>query len=126
VNDSAGIFLLLFFVNLICAVVGSKSGKSIGRMVRKAETLPWTTMLLLLPFIGALWGIITGGIGGLLIFGIGAIFGGIIAAMVGMVALPAFTIFHRLLKKGEMIERNQFLPIAFGITFIISAFILGL
>jgi hypothetical protein len=82
--------------------------------------------MLTLPFIGILWGILTGGLGGILIFIIGAVFGGILAAMVGSVAVPSFTVFHRLLKKGDVMERNQFLPIASGITFIISAFILGL
>lgn len=63
---------------------------------------------------------------GIFIFLIGAIFGAMIAGAVGGLALPIFTIFHRWLKKGEVIERNQFLPIAMGITFIICALILGL
>lgn len=90
------------------------------------ENRSWNFMLSALPFIGILWGIITGGTGGIFIFLIGAVAGAVIAAMVGGIAVPAFAIFHRLLKKGEMIERNQFLPLALGITFIISAFILGL
>jgi hypothetical protein len=69
---------------------------------------------------------VTGAAGGIFIFIIGALFGAILAAMVGSIAVPAFTIFHRLLKRGEMIERKHFLPLAFGITFIITAFILGL
>jgi hypothetical protein len=125
-RDGVGLFLLLIFVNFVCALTGYFSGKLIGRIVSEMETCSWSLMLLSLPFIGIFWGIMTGGAGGVFIFLIGAIFGAIFAAMVGSVALPAFTIFHRLLKKGEMIERNQFLPLAFGITFIITAFILGL
>lgn len=125
-NAEPGLFVLLIFVNLVCAATGYFSGKLIGKMVLEMENRSWNLMLLTLPFIGILWGIITGGAGGFFIFLIGAFFGAIIAAMVGAIAVPVFTIFHRLLKKGEMIERNQFLPLAFGITFIISAFILGL
>ncbi|MGI8469224.1 MAG: hypothetical protein ACR2N3_12310 [Pyrinomonadaceae bacterium] len=125
-NIEPGIVVLFVFVNLVCAVAGYFSGKLIGRMARAVENYSWNKMLLLLPLIGILWGIIAGGIGGIFIFVIGAIFGAFIAALVGSVAVPAFTIFHRLLKCGEMIERKHFLPLAFGITFIVSAFIFGL
>lgn len=83
-------------------------------------------MLLALPFVGILWGILAGGAGGIIIFVVGAVFGAMLGAAVGSVALPVFAIFHRLLKTGEFIDRRQFLPLAFGITLIISAFILGL
>jgi len=83
-------------------------------------------MILLSPFIGILWGIMAGGAGGVIIFLVGAIFGAFIGGMVGGAALPLFLIFHRLLRKGEFIEQKHFLPIAFGITFTICSFILGL
>jgi len=125
-NEETLIIILAVLVNLICAVAGYFSGKLIGRMVLVAENYPWSGMLVVLPFIGIVWGIITGGAGGIIVYVIGALFGAIIAAMVGSVAVPAFTIFHRLLKKGETIELKHFLPLGFGITFIISALILGL
>jgi hypothetical protein len=118
-----GIFAV---VNLVSAIVGYFSGKSIGKIVRKTESLSWIKMLLLLPFVGILWGILTGGAGGAVFLIFGAIPGAIIGAMVGIVALPFFTIFHRLLKKGEQIDRKHFLPIASAITFSICAFVLGL
>ena len=83
-------------------------------------------MLLTLPFIGMLWGIMAGGAGGVFIFIVGAFAGAFFAAIIGSLAIPAFTIFHRLLKQGEMIEQNDFLPLAFGISLTISALILGL
>ena len=95
-------------------------------MVAETEKWSWGGMLLIMPFIGILWGIMAGGAGGIFIFVVGAVFGAIIASMVGGIALPVFTIFHRWLKKGDVIDRNQFLPIALGITLIISAFIFGL
>lgn len=125
-NPEPGMIILLLFVNLICAAAGYFSGKLIGKMILVAEHYSWNKMLVLLPFIGILWGLIAGGIGGVFIFLIGAIFGAIIAAMVGSAGITTFTIFHRLLKRGEMIERNTFLPLAFGISLAISAFILGL
>lgn len=124
--DEFWIFGVLAVVNLISAVVGFFSGKLIGKMVRETEKISWLKMLLLLPFIGMLWGIMAGGAGGIVIFIIGAIFGASLGAMVGSVAVPTFSIFHRLLKKGDLIERNQFLPVAFGVVFTICAFILGL
>lgn len=125
-SDEIWIFGVLAVVNLISAVVGFFSGKFIGKMVREVEKISWLTMLLLLPFIGMLWGIISGGAGGIIIFIFGAFFGAIFGAMVGSVALPIFTVFHRLLKKGDLMERNQFLPLAFGITFAICGYIFGM
>lgn len=125
VSDDFWIVPLLLFVNLVCTVVGYFSGKLIGRMVAELEKYSWTGMLLAMPFIGALWGIITGAAGGVFIFVIGAFFGAFIAAIVGIVALPTFSIFHRLMKKGEFIEEKHFFPIALGISSIITALILG-
>jgi hypothetical protein len=119
--------LFLIFVNVVCAIAGYYSGKKIiSQLVRKVENFSWLSMILLMPLIGILWGTITGGIGGLLIFIVGAIPGAIIASMVGSTALTTFTIFHRLLKRGDSIEQKHFLPLAFGITATICAFILGL
>ena len=113
-------------INLISAIVGYFSGKVVGKAVGKLEQTSWTKMLLALPFIGILWGLLAGGAGGIIVFVVGAVFGAAIGAMVGGVALPAFTIFHRWLKKGDFIDRKHFLPLAFGIVFIICAFIFGL
>lgn len=118
-----GVFAI---VSVVSSVVGYFSGKLIAKIVRNLEKTSWTKMLLALPFVGILWGILSGGAGGAVIFIIGAVFGAILGGIVGSFALPVFTIFHRLLKKGDQIERKHFLPLAFGITFIISAFMLGL
>ncbi len=125
-NEDIWILGVIAIVNIISSVVGFLSGKLIGKIIREVETYSWWKMLLLLPFIGIFWGIISGGAGGIIILIIGAFFGALLGGMVGSVALPAFTIFHRLLKKGDMIDRKHFLPLAFGITFIICGFILGL
>lgn len=125
-SDGAWIIGVLFIVNLISAIVGYFSGKFIAVSVREMEKYSWRMMLLAAPFIGMLWGIIAGGAGGVIIFIFGAIFGAFLGALVGGAALPVFTIFHRLLKKGEMIELKHFLPLAFGITLTICSFILGL
>ncbi len=79
-----------------------------------------------LPFVGILWGIMAGGAGGIISFVVGAFFGPLIGSLVGAAALPFFSIFHRLLKRGDKMENKHFLPLAFGIAFIISAFFLGL
>jgi len=123
--DEIGIIILLLIVNAVCTFAGYFSGKFIGKIVSNLEQLSWNKMLFALPFIGILWGILTGGTGGIFIFVIGAFFGAVIAAIVGGLAVPAFTIFHRLLKKGDLIEEKHFFPLALGITSVITAFILG-
>jgi hypothetical protein len=113
-------------VTLISTVVGYFSGKFIGNIVFELEKMSWSKMLTALPFVGIFWGIMAGGAGGIIIFGIGAFFGAVVGGLVGGAALPFFSIFHRLLKRADKIESKHFLPLAFGITFIISAFFLGL
>ena len=125
-SDEFWIIGVMAIINLISAVVGYFSGKFIGKIVADLEKMSWTKMLFILPFIGIVWGILAGGAGGIIVFGIGAIFGASLGAMVGSVALPLFTVFHRLLKKGDVIEGKQFLPLAFGVAVLICAFILGL
>jgi len=120
------VFGVMFIINLISAVVGFFSGKLVGKAIRALEKMNWLSMILLLPFLGLLWGMASGGAGGIIVFVFGAIFGAILGGIVGGVALPVFTIFHRLLKKGESIELKHFLPVAFGVTFIICGFIFGL
>jgi MFS family permease len=124
-TDDFWIVGVLAIVTLITTVVGYFSGKLIARMVRKIEEFSWIKMILLLPFIGILWGIMAGGAGGAVIFLVGAIFGGALGAMVGAFALPTFTVFHRLLKKDDQIDRKHFLPLALGISLVVSAFMLG-
>ena len=83
-------------------------------------------MLPALALIGLLWGAVSGAAGGVIVFFFGAFFGAVLGGIVGSVALPLFTVFHRWLKKGESIELKHFLPVAFGVTFVICGFILGL
>lgn len=111
---------------LLSAIVGHFSGKLVGTLVRTFERRSWSSMIVTMPLIGLLWGIIAGGAGGFMIFVIGAFFGAIVGGAVGALALPAFVMLHRLLKRGDLIEQGHFLPLAFGITLTICTFILGL
>lgn len=125
-SDDFWLVPLLLFVNFVCMVVGYFSGKLVGKIVVELEKSSWTSMLLAMPFIGVLWGVITGAAGGIFIFVIGAFVGALVAAAVGAVALPSFAILHRWLKRGDSIEEKHFFPIALGISCIITALILGL
>lgn len=113
-------------VNLVSAVVAYFSGKIVGNIAAELERISWSKMLLALPFIGIMWGGLAGGAGGAIIFIFGAIFGAIIGASVGVFALPAFAVFHRLLKKDGKIDRRHFVPLAVGIAFTVSAFIVSM
>lgn len=125
-TDNSGVITFGLVVTLITTIVGYFSGKKVGNIISKTEKLSWSKMILLTPLIGLIWGLVTGGAGGFIVFLIGAIFGGIIGGAVGFTILPVFTIFHRLLKKGEFIETAHFLPLAFGIVLTLCAFILGI
>ncbi len=113
-------------VSLISSVVGYFSGKIVGELVGELERLSWSKMFLALPFVGFFWGALAGGAGGVVIFIFGTVFGAIFGGAIGSFALTVFAVFHRLLKKDGKIDRTHFLPLALGITLIISAFIIGL
>jgi hypothetical protein len=120
------VIMLMTASLLLSAVVGRFSGQVIGSAVRSLEKRSWSSMMLVMPFLGFFWGIIAGGAGGFAIFIIGAFFGAILGGVVGALALPAFVILHRALKRGDMIDQRHFLPLAFGVTLTICSFILGL
>ena len=119
------IVLILLLVNIMSAVTGYFSGKLVGKVVLSLEQYPWWAMLFMMPLLGLLWGIVGGGVGGFFFFIIGAFFGAIIGGIVGAAALPVFSVFHRIFKKGDKMDYDEFLPVAFGITLAISALILG-
>ena len=120
------ILLLGSFITIITAVIGFYTGRRVGTIINNLEDESWLKMLFLTPLVGLIWGLITGGAGGIIVFIIGAIFGGIIGGVVGFAALTVFTIFHRLLRKGEFIETKHFLPLTFGIILILCALIMGI
>lgn len=112
-------------VVLLSGMVGYFSGKVVGKGVRHLEKGSWSAMMLTLPFMGLLWGMVSGAAGGIIIFVIGAFFGAALGGLVGAAALPAFGLLHRLMKRGEMIEQKHFVPLALGVTLTICSFILG-
>jgi len=116
---------VMLIMNLVSAVVGFLSGKWIGKMVANVEQMPWVSMLILLPFIGTLWGFMAGGAGGFIFFVVGAIFGALIGGVVGAAALSVFGILHRIVQRGGLIETKHFLPLSLGVTFTICSVILG-
>jgi len=110
---------------LLTTLTGYFSGKTIGRGVRKIEEYPLPSIIILSILLGLGWGLFTGGIGGLLIFGIGAIPGAVVGGIAGALALPPFVLLHRHLKTGDMIERSKFAPLAFGIILSLCSLLLG-
>lgn len=117
--------LIMSVTTFVCAVVGFYSGTLVGKAVRTIENLAFATKLLALIVIGLLWGMASGGAGGLFIFLIGAFFGAIIGGVVGAVALPAFALPYFALSKGGMIDLRHFLPLSMGTTLSICAYVFG-
>jgi hypothetical protein len=133
---SITIFVLM---NLACAAAGYKVagifGRSFGEPQFVASILSypvhppgpssWPGFLFWLPILATIWGLATGAAGGIFGFGFGALVGPLFAIPVAIVGFTVFGVLHRLLARGGMIEARLLLPIAFGVTFTITALIVG-
>ncbi len=119
------LFFLLLFMNAVCIAVGLNMGKVVGRKMEKFARASWIKMLLFSLLMALLWAAVTGYAGGVIIFIVGGFFGVGFALPVALAAFPAFAVLHRLMERGRLIERKHLLPIAYGISLTISAFILG-
>lgn len=110
-------------MNVVCCLVGRWFGGYLGRWAgdpRRRSRVGFAFVVLVMA-LG--WSAVTGGLGGALFFGIGAIFGAFIAAPVALAAFPVFAILHRLISRGGMIEARHTWPLAFGIPLTIAAMI---
>src|SRR5436309_2986397 len=92
----AGSLVVISFcltMNLVCALVGWRTGRRAGQRMRAVERASWSRLSLKSMLEGLLWGAITGGAGGAVCFGIGALYGAVCAITV---AIPAFVLFALL------------------------------
>ncbi|HLL77351.1 MAG TPA: hypothetical protein VK421_19005 [Pyrinomonadaceae bacterium] len=122
-----GLLALCLAMNAVCALVGRQMGRALGQpMIADAERRSWTRMILLTLVAALLWGVATGAAGGAVFFILGAIFGVICALAVALPAFLVFTAFHRLLARGGMIDERHLRPLAWGVSAVAAALILGL
>lgn len=119
------LFLLCFAMNFVCCFVGHKLGRIAGQHIDDLERVSWNRMLITTTLIGILWALAAGGAGGAVFFGFGALYGIIFAVPVAALAFPVFTLLHRTLARGGMIEAAHFWPLAWGTTMTIAALVLS-
>lgn len=124
--DEIWILGLILLANLTSAIVGYFTGKKVAGLIRYLDSISLSRSLILLPFIGIVWGMASGAAGGFFLFLIGALFGAVVGGTVGAFALPTFVVLHKMMKRGEFIDTRHFLPISLGVTLTICAFFLGL
>jgi hypothetical protein len=116
---------LFVLMNVVCCLVGRWFGGYLGRWAGDPRARTLLGFSLVVFVMAVAWSVVTGGLGGLLFFGIGVVFGVFCAAAVALAAFPAFAILHRHLSRGGMIEARQVWPLAFGIPLTIAAMILS-
>ncbi|HEX8181603.1 MAG TPA: hypothetical protein VF525_18830 [Pyrinomonadaceae bacterium] len=117
--------LLGLAINSACALVGRIRGGKVARRIERAEYASWPRTLVVAFGSGAEWGVLTGACGGALFFFIGALFGVACALPVALVGFPLFTVCHRLLARGGMIDARHFWPVACGVAALLAALILS-
>ena len=121
------LFPFLFsLANLTTAIVGYFTGKVVGNVVAATHKCRILSAVPLLLLIGMMWGGVSGFAGGLFLLVIGSVVAAVIGGVFGSVATVVFGVIYRYLQIGGNIERRHFIPLAFGTTFVLCAFILGL
>ena len=118
-------FIMFMLMNFVCYAVGYKMGGHVGSYMDEVERCPWNVMILFTVLLAVVWGVVTGVAGGLPAFGFGAIFGPFFAIPVAVAGFLMFTMLHRLLARGGMIESRHFWPLACGTVSVIAALILS-
>jgi len=118
--------LLLTAMNAVCCFVGRKFGRVLGRSLGDPRAHGWLRHVVVSLLLGVAWAGVTGGAGGALGFGIGAIFGVVCAMPVAVTTFPVFAVLHRIQSHGGMIEERDLWPIAFGIPLAAAALIMSL
>jgi hypothetical protein len=117
--------MLCLAMNVVCALVGRQMGKVVGRIVDRHGRESYVDMLASSIMGGLLWGVGTGGSGGALFFGIGAVGGAVCAALISLVAFPVFATLHRLLARGGMIDARHLRPLAWAVAATAAALVLS-
>jgi hypothetical protein len=121
-------FLLLVLclaMNAACCAVGGYAANKIGQHIEKTDfDFGWRLLTRVLG-MGTLWGVATGGAGGVLFFLIGAPLGMIFAVPVACAAFFLFVPLHHVFSCAGMIDRRHCWPLASGITMVLAAFIVS-
>ncbi|HVG28291.1 MAG TPA: hypothetical protein VM864_01090 [Pyrinomonadaceae bacterium] len=121
-----GLFNLIFLpMLLVCALMGRRMGAHAGRTFDESERASRGRTLVDALEDAFIWAAATGGAGGAIFFGFGAVFGFACALPVAMLAFALFAPLHRLLARDGMIDARHLAPLAWGINLTISALILS-
>ena len=125
--ESTGLLLLIAAAGVVAGIIGFQLGQRfVPGALRYISSFRASGRLHLWIILGLAWGALSGAAGGLVIVLIGSIPGAIVGSMVGAIAVPVMVALHSSVRVGDFIETKHFLPIAFGITLSVCAFLLGL
>jgi len=125
-GDASGVASIFAVVGVITGLTGFGLGRRfVPRAVRYASNCSAPNRVALWIVIGLAWGAVSGAAGGLVIFIFGAFFGAIIGGVIGAVAVPIMVALHSSVRVGDFVETKHFLPIAFGISLSLCAFVLS-
>jgi hypothetical protein len=124
-DDALWVVALCVGMNVVCCLVGRWFGGYLGRRAGNPRARTRASFALHIFVMAVAWSAVTGSLGGVLFFGIGAIFGVFCALPVALAAFPVFAFLHRLISRGGMIEARHTWPLAFGIPLTIAAMIMS-
>jgi hypothetical protein len=126
-SNVAGMAILFTAVGIGSGLAGFGLGRRcVPGVLRRISNFSLPNRAALLIVMGVVWGALSGAVGGLVFILVGSIPGAILGGMVGAVVVPIMVGLHSCLRAGDFVEMKHFLPVAFGITLSVCAFVLGL
>jgi hypothetical protein len=117
--------VLFAIAGVVTGVTGFALGRFVPAILARVSGFRLANRIVMIWLIGFCWGAVAGMCGGMFLFVLGAIAGAILGGIAGSIAVPLLVLFHSAFRAGDLIERKHFLPIVFGITLPLCAYILG-
>ena len=121
-----GTSVVLLIVVALCSLVGLAAGAGVGwvmKVLRSRASL--LVSILLAPLLGLLWGVVTGGAGGLPIMIVGALFGAAIAGAVGFFAFAVFAAVYETLARRTSLSYWQGPALGFFVALFFALVVFG-
>ncbi len=124
-NLSPVVLFLFALAAFTTPAAGYIAASRAAGLVERTQNFHFINRIAAIALIGGLWGMASGFAGGVVIFGIGAIFGALIGFPIGAITLPIVFLAFNALKQYGKVELRRLLPLALTLGLIFALLLTG-